>query len=164
MSITNIILVENINIDYLIKHPVWQYCNIDEIGETAVRPINKLPVKNLIGKFVGTKVKLSNNNYVWATLENIDVNNPTFTQHFITLSIENNGRWFTLSRYHDFDYESNGPKTLAEFLDLSIDMVFPIYYDITNVVVGNNESLSGYIFKEPKKKLSRAEIIAMAVP
>ena len=86
------------------------------------------------------------------------------TEHFLTLSIERDARWFTLARYHDLDRTENGPHALARFLGLSIEEVFPISYDIRQYVNGEAAALSGYIHEEPRERLSRTEIIRMAVP
>lgn len=118
----------------------------------------------MTGKLIGTQVKLANDSYVWALIGNIDLNNPKITQHFITISIEKNEKWFTLARYHDIDYDTNGPEAIAKFLSLEVNQVFPIYYDITKFATGNIACLSGRILKEPKEKLSRSEIIAMSIP
>jgi hypothetical protein len=68
------------------------------------------------------------------------------------------------SRYHDLDYSEKGPNALADFLGLQIDQVFPISYDIRHAAIGNASVLMGTILKEPREKLTPAEIIAMAVP
>ena len=69
-----------------------------------------------------------------------------------------------LSRYFDVDYSENGPEALARFLGLDVDEVFPISYDITRYADGNRASLVGSILKEPREKLTRAQLIALAVP
>lgn len=157
-------LVEELEIADLEKTAIWQFVNNDAIGETAVRPVIRAPVKTLTGKVVATQVRLANESLVWALLGNIDAQNKRLTEHFLTISIEHHGKWFTLARYHDFDYPTNGPAALAAFLNLTIDQVFPIHYDIIQYAKGDPAALSGQILKEPKERLSRAEIIALAVP
>lgn len=157
-------LVEELTVSDLETFRVWQYVNNDSAGETKVRPIRKVPAKSLTGKIVGSKVMLNNREEIWAILGNIDANNPRLSEHFLTVSIERNGKWFTLSRYHDYDYAVNGPEGLATFLNLSVDQIFPINYDISKYAIGVPAALSGIILKEPREKLSRAEIVALAVP
>jgi hypothetical protein len=157
------------NIEALTKtdleaYPVWRYLNDDRSGETKVRPVKRIHVTNLGGKLAGTRVRLANGNFVWALIGNVDSRNPQMTKHFLTLSLQREGKWFTLSRYHDFDYSQNGPASLASFLGLDVDQVFPICYDITHCAIGDIEALRGEIPKEPHEKLTRAQIIAMAVP
>ena len=156
--------IEDIQPLDIMNNPVWQYLNSDRIGETAVYPIKKLPVARLTGRLVGTVVRLANGQQRWALIGNVDPNNARLTQHFLTLSIEDNGKWFVLARYHDINYFNHGPEALARFLDLQIDEVFPISYDIARFCKGNPEALKGFILKEPKEKLTRAQIIALAVP
>lgn len=146
------------------SHPVWQYTNRDGAGETFVRALKRLPVKSLTGKVVGTQVHLANGTQVWAIIGNLDASNPSLTEHFLTLSVERAGSWFGLARYHDFDLAERGPEALARFLDLNIDDVFPIRFDIRRYALGDIAALVGCVRKEPINRLSRAEIIAMAVP
>jgi hypothetical protein len=162
--IENIKPVDALQVADLQNYPVWQYTNRDPSDETAVRPVKKIPVANLDGKIVGTQVQLRNGEHVWALIGNLDSANPEFAEHFITLSIERNGSWFHLARYHDFNYAESGPEALAHFLGLHLNEVFPISYDVRKYVKGNPATLAGAIRREPRKKLSRAEIIALAVP
>lgn len=156
--------IEGLTIADLKAFPVWQYVNSDERGETAVRPVKKTPVKSLTARVVGSQVRLGNGTNVWAIIGNVDVNNPRLTQHFLTLSVFRDGRWFTMARYHDIDANERGPGALAAFLGLRIDEVFPIAYDISCFSIGDPAALTGRIEKEPSEKLTRAEIIALAVP
>jgi len=156
--------IESLAIADLETDHVWTYCETDNGDETEVKPVKHVPVKSLKGKVVGTQVRLSNGTLVWALIGNVDVGNPRHTEHFLTLSVEKGGQWFTLSRYHDFDYAENGPDSLSWFLGLHVQDVFPISYDIRSYVEGDPAGLSGIIPKEPREKLTRSEIIAMAVP
>lgn len=153
--------VELLEIGDLEANAVWEFVSG---GETVVRPVRRLPVKSLTARLVGTQVRLSNGTAIWALIGNIDPNNPRLTEHFLTLSVLKSGKWFTLSRYHDFDYAEKGPESLASFFGLPVDEVFPISYDVSEQVSGDLAALSGTIPKEPKEKLTRSEIIAMAVP
>lgn len=145
-------------------HAVWQYANVDGANETLVRPIRRLPVTRLSGRVVATRVRLANGTCVWGLLGNIDETNPRLTEHFLTLSVLQDKRWFTLARYHDFDHTENGPDALARFLGLPVDEVFPIAYDIRQHVKADPAALAGLIPKEPRERLLRSELIALAVP
>jgi hypothetical protein len=160
----NVKLIEALDVSDLKAHAVWQYANVDGASETLVRPIKRLPVARLAGRVVGTQVRLANGTCVWALLGNIDESNARLTEHFLTLSVLQDRRWFTLARYHDFDYSENGPDALARFLALRIDEVFPIAYDIRQYVKGDIATLAGLIPKEPRERLGRADLIALAVP
>jgi len=156
--------IASLDVADLQAHAVWQYANVDEANETLVRPVRRLPVARLSGRVVGTEVRLANGAYVWALLGNIDENNARLSERFLTLSVLREGQWFALARYHDFDYTENGPNGLARFLGLPIDQVFPIAYDIRKYVDGDPAALAGVIPEEPRERLSRAELIALAVP
>jgi hypothetical protein len=97
-------------------------------------------------------------------LGNVDSENARLNQHFLTISIERDGRWFHLARYHDRDYDSRGPQALAGFLGLKVDEIFPIAFDLRPVARGSPDALTGVVSKEPSERLSRAQIIALAVP
>ena len=162
--IENVKPIDSLQVADLQAHPVWQYTNREGGDETFVRPVKRVPVANLSGKVIGTQVTFASGQRAWALIGNVDPTNVRLTEHFITLSVERDGRWFTLSRYHDFDYAENGPEALSRFLGLPIHDVFPIAYDIQEYAEGDLAALSGQIRKEPRERLSRAEIIAMAVP
>jgi hypothetical protein len=156
--------IESLTIADLKAHPVWVYVNDDSLGETVVRPIKKLPVQNLDGKEVATQVRLANGQKVWALIGNVDASNPQLTEHFILLTIFWNDKRFTLSRYHDHDYAKYNPDALAHFLEMKVDDVFPITYDLSGVSKGNAEALIGNIYKEPRERLTEEEIIRLAIP
>lgn len=142
---------------------IWKFVNSDS-DELLISPVKKYPVKDLAGKLVATQVRLANGNLVWGILGNIDQSNPKLTQHFLTISFFHKNEWFTLARYHDFDFNENGPEKLSEFLSLSKNSIFPISYDIRDAVEGAPEFLKGEIPSEPVEVLTRAQIIALAVP
>ena len=52
--------IESLSVGELEASPIWQYASNDGAGETLVRPVKKMPVKNLAGKVVGTQVRLAN--------------------------------------------------------------------------------------------------------
>lgn len=156
--------IEWLKVADLEANPVWQYTSDEDAGETLVRPIKRIPVKSLTGKVIGTQVRFANGMQAWALIGNIDPQNPRLTEHLLTLSIEYDGRWFALARYHDFDYAERGPEALARFLGLLIDDVFPIAFDVGECAQGDPDALAGSVRKEPRERLSRAEIIALAVP
>jgi hypothetical protein len=145
-------------------NPVWQYVNRDEAGEILVRPVKQVPVSSVSGKLIGTRVRLANGTEPWALIGNVSDNNPRMTEHFVTMSIERDGKWFHLARYHDMDYAERGPNALAQFLGLSVDDLFPITFDLRRYAKGDDAALTGTVRKEPREKLSRAELIGMAVP
>jgi|SRR5271166_1568560 len=147
------------------SQPVWRYANSDGRGETQVDPVKTLPVRSLSGCIVGGEIELSCRKKVWAIIGNVDLTNPELTTHFVTLSIfDDKGERFHLARYHDFDYAERGPIQLAAFLGLRVNEVFPIRWDVSRYAQGADTALHGTIKEEPTVRLSRAQVIALAVP
>jgi hypothetical protein len=89
--IENIKPVETLTVADLEAHPAWECLNDDEIGETMVRPVEKIPVESLDNRVVGAQVRLANGSQVWASFGNFDVTNPRAIQHFLDISIERSG-------------------------------------------------------------------------
>ena len=150
--IENIKPAESLTVDDFEAHPVWEFLNDDEIGETMMRPVEKLPVENLDNRLVGTQVRLANGLKVWGLFGNFDVKNPRATQHFLALSIERGGKWFHVARYFDFDFTARGPEALARFLGLGVDDVFPITVDVRRYVQGDPAALTAIVLKEPRER------------
>jgi hypothetical protein len=155
--------VEDLTVSDLEQHAVWCYLNDDQLGETMMAPVKRTPVKSLDGCLVGIKVRLANGSEVWALLGNVDAGNPRSSRHFLTLSVFAGAKSFTMARYHDFDAEESGPEALAKFLGLPVDEVFPISYDIARYAAGERDALVGAIEKEPREKLTRDEIMKLAL-
>ena len=157
-------LVESLTADDLAANAVWAFANSDGHGGTMVRPVKAIPVANTAGKIFGTRVSLANGTTAWALLGNVVALSPRETQHLLTVSVERDGRWFHLARYHDFDYADRGPAALARFLGLQLRDVFPLSYDLSSLAIGDVKALAGAILDAPRERLTRSEIIAMAVP
>jgi hypothetical protein len=154
---------DKLDVSDLSESHVWEYVNDDEEDERAVRPVRTTPVECLGNRLVGTHVTLANGARVWAILGNADTRDPRATRHFLTMRIERSGKWFDLARYHDFHFETNGPLQLAAFLGLAVDQVFPISYDLRPYAKGMTDALVGMVTKEPAERLSRADIVDLAL-
>jgi hypothetical protein len=160
--IENIKPAETLTVADFKAHPVWEFLNNDEIGETMAKPVEKLPVETLYDCIVGTPVRLANGSEVWGLFGNFNVKYPRATQHFLALSIERGGTWFHLARYQDVDVESRGPEALARFLGLDIDDIFPITVDVRRYVRGDPAALVAVVLKEPQERLTREELFALS--
>jgi hypothetical protein len=68
-----------------------------------------------------------------------------------------------MARYHDIESDKRGPSVLASLLGMSVDDVFPISYDISELCIGNPAVLVGTIYKEPHEKLTEAELRQLAL-
>ena len=154
--------IETLTITDLRKFPVWEFTNDER--EILVRSVKKTPVNHLRGRVVGTQVRLANGVTLWAILGNIDARDSTLNEHLLTLSVLRGNRRFSMARYHDIDREKRGPQQLAKFLGFPISQVFPITYDLRPICKGISSALVGKIEKEPTEKLTREQIIDLAVP
>lgn len=158
------VLPEQVTVDNLQDYPVWEYVNDDAVApDTAVRPVRQLPVDDLDGRLVGTKVVFKNGSEHWAILDNISLDNARSTKHFLGVYIEKDGAWFALARYHDVDFESRSPSQLAKFIGLPVSDVFPIKYDISAVAIGDPAILRGTVSEEPEERLTQRQIIDLAL-
>lgn len=146
---------EQLTPEHFVAAPVWSFVNNDNKGETLVRPVADIPVSDLAGCLVGVSVKLANGQKVDAMIGNVKSSKPERTKHFITLTIFHNEKKFHLARYHDPQYKREGPEALATFLDLPVQQVFPISYDLTGLSRGSVDALRGVIEFEPKLRLDR---------
>lgn len=160
--IENIKPAESLTVADFEAHPVWEFLNDDEIGETMVRPVEKIPVESLDNRIVGAPVRLGNGLEVWGLVGNFDVKNPRYTQHFLALSIDRGGKWFHLARYFDFDFANQAPEKLARLLGLGVDDVFPITVDVRRYVRGDPAALTVIVLKEPQEKLTREELLELS--
>lgn len=154
--------VDLLKIEDFERFPIWEFSDNENLG-LMVHPVEDLPVSTMSGRMVGTKVVLANGRIVWALISNIEVAHRLSTEHFLSLSVNIDGRWHHLSRYHDPDYSRNGPEALAKALGLDVDEVFPIEYDVSSHIVGDTGALIGTIPKNPKKRLEDDELINLAL-
>ena len=148
------------------KYPIWKF-SVDlesNEDETKVVPVKKYPVDSLDGKIIGCSVQLKNGHAEFAILGNIHVTNWKATDLFLTVSIYKDPEWLHLSRYFDSDYSKNGPDKLAKHMKMKLEDIFPMSCDITKYAKGDVRSLRNNIFKEPKERLSRDQIMALLVP
>lgn len=151
----------------LTSHRVWEFADDMEAGlpdETYVRPVQGLPVDSLSGRLASAHLTLANSHRVLALLGNINLADPVGTEHFLMLTVFTpSGGRFDLARYHDVDYERHGPAALAAFLDLPLEAVFPIRYDISDIASGHAECLSRSIPAVPPCQLSREDLIQLSL-
>jgi hypothetical protein len=160
--------VNQLTVEDLSKHPVWEYAIDDEENvpdETYVRPVADLPVDSLENRVVATKLRLSNGSQVWSVLGCVSLRSARMNQQFLSVSVLRHGEQFFLARYFDLDFmrKSNGPGAFAAFLGLTVDEVFPMAYDISEVAVNRPEALRGLIPPEAEEKLSDDELHELAL-
>jgi len=144
-------------------NPVWEFCNEDESGETLLMPAKKLPITSSENRLVGCELRLRDGSTIFWYLGNLDLTKAFRNQHFLTLSIFMNGTTEHLARYHDLDFSDRGPAALAQKIGKNLEDIFPMTYDLSACATGSDDCIRGSIQKEPKERLSRSEIIMLAV-
>lgn len=142
---------------------VWRFANREKSSDFLILPEKGVPLDDLSGKIIGTQVELACGRIVWALLGNIDIRHPEWLEHYLTYSLFHGDRWFSVARYHDADYHKNGPNGLARSLGRTVSEIYPIEYDISWSCKTPSPCLTGKILPEPKRKLSREQLIKMAV-
>jgi hypothetical protein len=155
-------LITQLTIGDFRLYPVWNYSE-DKLGYVVASPVLQLPVDSLEGRLIGCQVILSNGHKQWGNLSNIDLHNEKATSHFLTFSVTREKKWFHLARYFDVDYAQRGPRALSAFLQLPVEDIFPIAYDIGRFVTGSTIPTAGLISQEPQTRLSQDELIAMSL-
>jgi hypothetical protein len=156
--------IDKVPIAEMLFHKVWEF-DLDEGNyepeqdETWIRPIDpwQFPVTDLGNCIVATEVTLANGQKIAAMLGCIDLASGRRTAQFICLSVDRGGKRFHLERYFGVQFDSFGPKQLAEFLELPIADVFPISYDLSDFAVGVPETLKGQILAEPAERFTFQE-------
>jgi len=76
-------------------------------------------------------------------LGNIDLQDANQTARYLTISFLKEEERFDLARPIDFHYETHGPKALCDFLELKLEDVFPIRYDVRSVCRGDPAAMAG---------------------
>ena len=145
---------------HLTRNPIWRFVSSDVPDETWVSPISGRRTSSLVGKVVRTNVVFADGTECWALFGNVDPTNAELTEHFLALSLYLNGKWFHLARYHDVDVKTRGPRALAAALERRTSKVFPIRYDLRPFVRGDFPALLGVVRQHPRRRLTRAQIIA----
>jgi hypothetical protein len=149
----------------LVACPVWEFLpEAEDRDETWIKPVLQLPVQSLGARLVASFVRLASGQEALALIGNIELDDPRQNDHFLSLSlIRPNGERFHLARYHDFNFEVQGPNGLAAFLGLTLSEVFPIHYDVSALVAGERSGSRGEVPLEPAVRLSSAELMQLAV-
>ena len=125
-----------------------------------VTPHTKLPVCSLDSCLIGSEVQLACGTKVWALVGNVSTNDAYANKHLMGFTLFNDGKLFHLARYHDPEYDHNGPAGLAKFLGIAIDDIFPIQYDFRSFVSGGDPAaLAGTIDKNPTELLNEDQLM-----
>jgi hypothetical protein len=154
---------EELTVSDLQEFPVWEFVDDDSLGETSVRPVAELPTNSLFGRLLGLPVTLSNGRVMFGLVGNVDLNDEASTRHFLQLSLNHNGKWSHLARYHDPDVETHGPEHLARSIGLGVSDVFPIVLDMRPWCIAGESALVRTIERQPTERLSSHELMQLAL-
>jgi hypothetical protein len=155
----------SIAIGELLRGGIWEF-NSDESShdETWVYPVVPLPASTLAGRVAATNVALADGTRLPAMIGNIDVRDPRRTKLFLGVRLLlPSGQWFHLARHFDVDYDTNGPQAFAAALGMPLDRVFPIHYDLSDILMGDPASVVGQLPAVPSERITSAEAIRLAV-
>lgn len=141
------------NISDFEMHPVWREKPLGKyIPETT------LPVDDLSDCLIGANVVLSNGAEIFSILSNICNNSPLVTSLTIQIIVFKENEMFYLDRGRKL---LRPAESLANFLELDVNDVFPIRYDVTKYSTGDPNSLIGEIWSDlpPISEEERMRII-----
>ena len=155
----------SIPISDLLRGGVWEFDTDHESTHngTWVLRIAALPTSTLANRVAALNVKLADGTLVPATIGNVDVKNPRLTRIFLSLSLLCPSKeWFHLARHFDVEYDRCGPTALAQALGKPLDLVFPISYDLSHLLIGVAASVLGEVAAIPRERVTRAEAASLA--
>ncbi len=149
----------------LAKQPVWEFLNYDDhpAGETAMRPVEKLPVERFDGRLFGTVVTLADGSKYPATISGLGFGPKRYRHHFRSLTLFAKGKRFHLAKYFQLWYDSEGPDALAAFLKKTKKEVFPIGYDLSDVSKGPGDIVKGFFEAEISDPLPQDRLMKILV-
>jgi hypothetical protein len=155
--------IGSLNEQLLEQFPIWEFAPESVAADDLIRPVSTLPVSSLDGRLIATRGLLAGGLEVWILVGNLDIDDAKTSEHFLTLSVFNRGKWFHLARYHDPDFASRGPAALCRFLNLQMEEVFPIKMDMRKYCVGMAAHLQVSLRSEPESRLTKDELMALVL-
>jgi hypothetical protein len=111
-------------------------------------------------RLLGARVTLADGRSVWAVIQHLNPGDPEATEHLMHVSLDVGGEWFHLARYHDALQRDN-PRALAKRLGCKPEEIFPIRYDVSDVLIGNEAATRGEIRLRPRVRLTKDQIFDM---
>jgi hypothetical protein len=145
------------------KFPLWRFTNNDQVDELEIESIRANQVDDLSGVIVATQVVFHDESKHWALLQNVSLLGKQRNDHFLSVTIYADKRWFPLARYHDVAIDDWGPAKLAAFMNKDIAGIFPIKFDLREVLQSNSNALVGMVLAEPANPLTQDEIIELVL-
>ena len=119
------------------KHPIWIERDLG-----TYTPALDLPVDDLESGYVGCNLLLANGSMIRGVISGIYLNDPELTEVTSTLTLIKNGEMFGYRKGLLEPYRSS---MIQEFLSLSLNEIFPIRYDISEIAIGHPDAVRGVI-------------------
>lgn len=145
------------------KHPIWRFTNNDLVDELEIESVDRRVFRNLDGLIISSNVTFSDGSIHLALFQNVSLTDPEMNDHFLSLTVERNGKWFPLACYHNPAIEKWGPLQLAAFMGKTVEEIFPIHYDLRDVLNSDSPTLVGIVRAEPLVRLTEDEIISWVI-
>lgn len=128
-----------------------------------IAPVESLPPKTMQSIVVGTEVQLADGCRKWAILQNLSLAGQKVNDHLLNITLDVDGSWFPLARYHDPWNETYGTKKLAELLDRKLDEIFPIKYDFRREIKSDNQAFVGEVKLKPNTVFTSDQIMQLVL-
>ena len=147
----------------VLAQPIWRFTNDNPNDDFEIEPVDKSSFAELSGLIVASQVEFADSTKHLALHQSVSLAGQKVNDHFLSLTIERGGYWFPLARYHDVSIENYGPTQLAEFIGKSVKEVFPIVYDLREVLGADSSLLVGIVREAPISPLTDAELISLSL-
>jgi hypothetical protein len=157
------ITVDQIDIAILERYPVMEFFYNANESDLSVVPVLRVPVTDMSNRMARASLIFSCGCKATGIIGNLDLTDPCKNAHFITLVLFDDDRKFVLARYHDINWKLNGPGALSRWFGKAVKDIFPIHYDVSEYCLGRRDAVTGFIYAEPKTRLSREELVALSL-
>ena len=148
----------------LLTAPAWSYTPSKD-GRVWLKPVGSKRLRTFNNRMVTCQFHTPSGEAIWGLVEGIHPDLPLFSKHWRkAYLLRSDGKWFELARYHDYNWSTKGPERCAYFFRSTVHAMFPLRFDISHLSATASSSLVGVFESDPKDRLPRAEIIALAVP
>ncbi|RCS44030.1 hypothetical protein DTL42_18030 [Bremerella cremea] len=143
--------------------PIWRFTNENSNDDLEIEPVIEQTFSNLSGLIIAAQVELADLTSHLALHQNVSRAGQKVNDHFLSLTLERAGNWFSLARYHDVSIESFGPIHLAKFMGKPVKDVFPIKYDLRETLRSDSARLVGFVRDVPVFPLTDDELISLSL-
>jgi hypothetical protein len=145
------------------NYPIWRFTNANPDDDHEIETVNEHSFRNLSGLIIASEVEFGDSSKHLALHQNVSLGGQKVNDHFLSLTVNRDGDWFPLARYHDVSIEKYGPRHLADFMGKAVSDVFPIKYDLREVLNSDSARLVGFVRETPLSPLTDDELISLSL-